>query len=174
MAKKIKKSTIRKLSKTWPGLLVLLFIFGYQYFQDNRPITPGERIVVTLDKCVDGDTAWFNISGNSTKVRFLYVDTPESTNEIQPYGKEATAFVEDKLSHALTIELETNIDGEQFDKYGRMLAWVFVDGKLLQEELAENGYVKKYYDYGYKYTYSKDIKQADQRAKDSKVGIYSE
>lgn len=172
--KKIKKSTIRKLSKTWPGLLVLILLFGYQYYQENQPITPGERMVVTLEKCVDGDTAWFDINGTSTKVRFLYIDTPESTNEVQPYGKEAASFAEEKLSNATTIELETNVDGEQYDKYDRMLAWIFVDGKLLQEEIAANGYVKKYYDYGYEYTYSKEIEKANQDAKEKKLGLYSE
>lgn len=172
--KKIKKSTIRKLSKTWPGFFILLLIFGYQYYQDNKAIEPGQRIEVTLDRCVDGDTAWFIIDGESTKVRFLYIDTPESTNEIQPYGKEAADFVASKLENASMISLETNIDGDQYDKYGRMLAWVFVDGELLQKEVAKHGYVKKYYDYGYEYTYKKEIEEANQKAKQNKIGIYQD
>ena len=92
-----------------------------------------------MDKCVDGDTAWFNIDGESTKVRFLYIDTPESTNQVEPYGKEASDYTQTQLTNAKKIELELNEDGETEDKYGRMLAWVFVDGELLQEKLARAG-----------------------------------
>ena len=96
MAKKIKltKKQRNKLSKSWLGIIVILMIFGYNFYQDHKTIEPGKRFEVTLDKCVDGDTAWFNVDGKKTKVRFLYIDTPESTNEIEPYGKEASEYTE--------------------------------------------------------------------------------
>lgn len=109
-----------------------------------------DAIIVGLDKCVDGDTAWFNIDGERTKVRFLYVDTPESTNTTEPYGKEASEFTCNLLTNAELLTLE--YDGNTTDKYGRTLAWVWVNDLLVQEELAKNGYVEKVYDYGsYKY-----------------------
>ena len=48
-----------------------------------------EKQEVTLDKCVDGDTAWFILDGNKIKARFLAIDTPESTTKVEEYGKEA-------------------------------------------------------------------------------------
>lgn len=170
--KKLSKSTMNKLTKSWIGMLIVIGFLGFQYYQQNQPINPGERFEVTLDKCVDGDTAWFIFKGESIKVRFLFIDTPESTSTVEPYGEEASKFVETKLSNAKTIELELNKDGDQYDKYNRMLAWVFVDDKLLQEEIAINGYVEKFYDYGYKYTYKSKIVDANNLAKDNKVGIY--
>ena len=54
-----------------------------------------------------------------------------------------------------------------------MLAWVFVDGELLQEKLAREGLVEKFYDYGYDYTYKQEIIAADNQAKEEHLGIYN-
>ena len=125
---------------------------------DNQNVTTpvnNNIIEVTLNKTIDGDTAKFNINGEVKTVRFLFIDTPEYTKTKEPFGKEATEFTSNLLNNATKIELE--YDGAKTDKYNRELAWVFVTDKnnnrlLLQEELAKNGLVEKYYDYGnYKY-----------------------
>ena len=170
MARKRRK---KKIFKSVMSLLVLIVVAGYQLLYGQGEVEKGESFEVTLSKTVDGDTAWFLVDGQDTKVRFLYIDTPESTNEIEPYGKEASKFVAQKLTQAQKIELELNSDGDQYDKYDRMLAWVFIDGKLLQEEIAREGYCKKFYDYGYQYTYKEDIIKADEQAREEKKGIYS-
>ena len=84
MVKKIKmtKRQYRKLSKSWLGIIVILGILGFNFYQEYKPVSGSERFEVTLDQCVDGDTAWFDIDGKRTKVRFLYIDTPESTNQM--------------------------------------------------------------------------------------------
>lgn len=176
MVKKIKmtKRQYRKLSKSWLGIIVILGILGFNFYQEYKPASGSERFEVTLDQCVDGDTAWFDIDGKRTKVRFLYIDTPESTNQIEPYGKEASDYTKEQLSNANTIELELNSDGDSEDKYGRLLAWVFVDGELLQKKLAQEGLVEKFYDYGYDYTYSELIINADKEARVENRGIYSQ
>lgn len=93
---------------------------------------------VTLDKCTDGDTAQFTSGGTNFSVRFLGIDTPESTYRIDPWGKEASAYTCDKLENATTIVLEA--DGDRQDGYGRYLAWVWYDGRLLNLELVEQAY----------------------------------
>lgn len=56
---------------------------------------------VTLYKSIDGDTAHFNTSSGSTlKARFYGIDTPESTGDIQPYGKQAKWYTADILEEA--------------------------------------------------------------------------
>lgn len=127
----------------------------------------GKKFTVKVTKCVDGDTAWFSKVG---KARFLYVDTPESTNKIQPYGKTTSKYVCSKLKKAKKIQLQ--YDGTKKDKYGRTLVWVWTDGKLLQKELIKKGYVRGFYDYG-NYSYEKDLKKAHATAKKKKVGIWS-
>lgn len=77
------------------------------------------------------------------------------------------------MTNAAKIELELNVDGDSKDKYGRLLAWVFVDGDLLQEQIAREGLVEKFYDYGYDYTYKNEIIEAANSAKSMRKGIYS-
>ncbi len=56
---------------------------------------------VTLKSSIDGDTAHFTTSTGATlKARFYGVNTPESTGEIQEYGKEASNFTKKKLEEA--------------------------------------------------------------------------
>lgn len=125
-------------------LIIFILFFG---------INVNAKEIVTLNKCVDGDTAWFNINGEKIKARFLAIDTPESTNKIEPYGKEASEFTCNLLKNAKKIEIEYDENSDKFDKYDRHLVWVFVDDELLQNIIVKEGYADVKYLYGdYKYT----------------------
>lgn len=93
---------------------------------------------VTLSRCTDGDTAQFSTGSNTFAVRFLGIDTPESTYRLDPWGKAASSYTCDKLTNASTIVLES--EGEKTDGNDRYLAWVWYDGKLLNLELVEQAY----------------------------------
>jgi endonuclease YncB( thermonuclease family) len=94
---------------------------------------------VTLFSCVDGDTAVFRTNGQNIRVRFLGIDTPESTGKLDPWGKAASAYVCDRLENATTIVLEG--EGDIIDTTGtRYLAWIWVDGRLLNLEILEQAY----------------------------------
>ena len=56
--------------------------------------------------------------------------------------------------------------------YQRKLVWLFVDGKLLQEELAKEGLVEDVYDNGGNYRYKSRILKAIMEAKINQKGIY--
>lgn len=147
-------------------LLILVMLFGCSPVVEQPTQETGSRTVVTLDRCIDGDTAGFYPIG---KARFLYIDTPEIYPEMQDFGQEAADYTCEALSDASVIQIE--YDGRREDDYGRQLVWVWVDGRLLQEELAEMGYVKKLYDYG-DYRYEKRVNDAIKDAKKNKAGIY--
>ena len=70
---------------------------GHDFFEDGI----GE---CTLKSPIDGDTAHFySIEHNNTEVlkaRFYGIDTPESTGNVQPYGKKASNFTKEKLLNA--------------------------------------------------------------------------
>jgi len=126
--------------------------------------------------CVDGDTIKVKIKKEVKTVRMLAIDTPESVkpeSKIEYYGKEAGEYTCKKIKKANKIELEYDPNSDKEDKYGRVLAWVFVDGKLLQQELVAKGYAKVAYLYGdYKYT---DILKVEQeKASVKSIGIWDE
>ncbi|BDG45991.1 thermonuclease family protein [Parageobacillus sp. KH3-4] len=129
----------------------------------------GKKYPAKLVTCIDGDTARFMVNGREYTTRFLFIDTPESTIQIEPYGKEASRFTCSRLSRG-NITLET--DGNTlFDKYHRLLAWVWIGDKLLQEEIAKVGLVEDFYDYG-DYKYEDRIRAAMDEAKQSGAGMY--
>lgn len=136
-------------------------------------IYASEKIEVTLNKCVDGDTAWFMLHDEMIKVRFLAIDTPESTNKIEPFGKEASNYTCTLLTNAKKIEIEYDKNSEKLDKYNRHLAWIFVDTQLLQDLIIQEGLGEVKYLYGdYKYTAVLEASQVV--AKTKKIGIWQD
>lgn len=147
----------------------MLAAIGKAGYPLGQQLETGNTYEATLEKCVDGDTAHFKINNRIYKTRFLYIDTPESTNSIEPFGAEASEFTCSFL-HGGTITLET--DGtELFDKYERLLAWVWVGQQLHQEEITKVGLVEDFYDYG-DYRYEDKIIKAMEYAQRNSVGLY--
>ena len=72
----------------------------------------------------------------------LGVDTPEVVDPRKPvqcFGHEASAFTKARLvGQRVTLEL----DAEPRDKYGRLLAYVIVDGHRFDDELLARGYAR--------------------------------
>lgn len=135
-----------------------------------------EKVEVKFVESVDGDTAQFNMDGETIKVRFLAVDTPESvhpTKEVQAYGVEASNFTKEKLKNAKTIELEFDNNSDKTDKYGRYLAWIWIDGELLQNLLIKEGLAKVAYLYA-DYKYTSILQESEKIAKEAKVGIWED
>ena len=100
---------------------------------------------VTLTRFVDGDTIAVNTGSQNITIRFLGIDTPETSGKVEPWGMEASRFVEEKLSGAYSIVLTA--EGDRIDSTGnRYLAWVWYqsdpqsDYRLLNLEEIEMAY----------------------------------
>ena len=131
---------------------------------------------VRLSKCVDGDTFRVLLDDKEYTVRMLAIDTPESVKantEVDYYGKESSEYTCKKLTNAKIIELEYDEKSDKFDKYDRLLAWVFIDNKLLQEKLVELGYAKVAYLYD-DYKYTDILKKKQELASAKNLGIWNE
>jgi len=148
----------------------LLFLF----FSPISVLAADDYDVVTLSNCVDADSARFMLDKVEVKVKFMGIDS--STIIYDNFNDEIDgSLVKDYVCSILTnakeikIEYEPNIARE--DKYGRVNAWVFIDGVLLQKHLVELGYSKVAYLYD-EYKYGDELKSAEQVAKENKIGIW--
>lgn len=83
-------------------------------------------------RVVDGDTL---VCKDGRYIRLLQIDAPEKK---QPDGPAAKAGLEWLVSEH-TVRLE--FDKRKTDKYGRTLAYVWLDQLLVNEELARQGLV---------------------------------
>jgi micrococcal nuclease len=131
---------------------------------------------VKVDFCADGDTANFIVGNQKHKTRFLAVNTPEKDpqlREVEPWGNYASKFTKDALNNADEIILELDADSDVFDKYGRLLAWVWLDGKLLNYVLVDESLANVAYLYG-DYKYTDELQDIEAVRKKQKKRIWGE
>ena len=115
------------------------------------PNSDRAHATVTVKTFVDGDTTHFNIDhpafdGGVLKARYLGVNTPESTGQIEPWGKKASNFTKETLSKATSIIVESDTATWNPDSTGdRFLVWVWYktaemeDYRCLNLEILQNG-----------------------------------
>lgn len=109
----------------------------------GRSFFQGGVSVATNPGHIDGDTTNFTIGSQRISIRYLGIDTPESTAVIQPWGKAASAFVKQQLDAAVANNVEIRLEAESqgTDSTGnRYLGWVWIGDRLLNLEILENAY----------------------------------
>lgn len=95
-------------------------------------------------RVVDGDTIDVVLQGRTERVRLIGIDTPESVDPRQPvqcFALEASAFAARRLQ-GRTVELE--FDVERRDRYGRLLAYVWLGDELFNRTLVRRGFAQVY------------------------------
>lgn len=126
------------------------------------------RLICT--RVVDGDTI---ILSNGEKVRLIGVDTPETVRPNYPveyYGKEASAFTK-KMAEGKPVRLE--YDWQQRDKYGRLLAYVYLmDGTFINAEIIQQGYGHAYTRFPFKFL--DQFRQYEKEAREAKRGLWAD
>lgn len=132
---------------------------------------------VKFNSCIDGDTIKVSLKDKVYTVRMLAVNTPEtgysSNTKKEYYGEEASKYTCDRIKKAKNIQLEYDSKSDEYDKYGRLLAWVFLDGKLLQEDLVRLGYAKVAYLYD-DYKYADRLKEIQEETSAKGIGVWNE
>lgn len=124
-------------------------------------------------RVIDGDTIEIEMAGKAEKVRLIGVNTPESVHPDEsknvPFGKVASDFTKAALE-GKNVVLEYDVTPR--DKYGRILAYVWVDGKMFNKTLLENGMAEVK-------TYPPDVKYVDdftrlqETARSAKAGMWA-
>ena len=154
------------MKKLVVGIITFLLFINVSYALDE----------VKLSKCVDGDTIKVKIDNKEYTVRMLAIDTPESVHpekKVEYYGKAASEYTCNIVSNAKKIELEYDSGSDKTDKYDRLLAWVIVDGELLQDKLVSLGYAKVAYLYG-DYKYTSLLEEHQELASAKNLGIWNQ
>ncbi|OAH57791.1 MULTISPECIES: thermonuclease family protein [Bacillaceae] len=134
---------------------------------------PVGLIAATVIRVVDGDTIKVTMDGKEETVRLILVDTPETKHPqkgVQPFGPEASAFTTEQLA-GKEVKIEPGI--EERDRYGRLLAYVYVAGdKMFNKMLLEKGLARvAVYPPNTQYLDEFEKIQAD--AKSKAIGIWS-
>ena len=96
----------------------------------------------TVTRIVDGDTIHVRVDGHIEKVRYIGVNTPEvhHPRKGEEPGGRAAADVNRGLVAGRHVRLE--LDAQSRDRYGRLLAYVWVDDTMVNAELVRRGYAQ--------------------------------
>jgi micrococcal nuclease len=122
-----------------------------------------------VERVIDGDT--IVLDGN-VRVRLIGVDTPETKHPhkpVEPLGPEATEFTRSLVDDR---EVRLEFDRERRDRYGRVLAYVYVDGKLLNEEIIRAGFSRAETRYKFDRAMALRFQRAEEEAREAGRGIW--
>jgi micrococcal nuclease len=103
-------------------------------------LRPGHSQDATVTRVYDGDTIEALVSGRSEKIRYIGIDTPEmddSRPAVLEMARDA-ARANRELVGGRTVRLE--LDVQERDRYGRLLAYVWLGDTLVNEWLVREGY----------------------------------
>lgn len=118
-----------------PGLLALVvaaWLLG--------GCTEGEGGSATVVAVQDGDSLVVRLaSGREERVRLIGIDAPERGQGV--WAERARGFAR-RQAGGRTVRLE--LDLETHDRYGRLLAYVWIEDRLLNEELLRAGLARLY------------------------------
>jgi len=116
-------------------------------------------------KCVavtDGDTIKVMHESTAEKIRLYGIDCPERK---QPFGTKAKQF-----AAALVFGNIVEVKPLGKDRYGRTIAWVYVNDVCLNEELLKAGLAWHYK----RYSKEKNFAILEAEARSKKIGLWSD
>jgi endonuclease YncB( thermonuclease family) len=117
----------------------------------------------------DGDTV---VLTTGQRVRYIGLNAPEidhKDQKAQPYGYQAKSINKELV---LSGKIRLEYDTERFDRYGRLLAYVFLDdGTFLNTRLLQAGSAF-YLHHKPNLKYSQSLLKAQQEAMDLKKGLW--
>jgi micrococcal nuclease len=128
-------------------------------------------VVARVTRVVDGDTIDVELEGETVRIRYIGMDTPETVDPGSPvecYGPQAgernQALVEGRI-----VELEKDVS--ETDRFGRILRYVYVDGLMVNEELVLGGFANVA-TFPPDVTYQERFAAAETQAREARRGLW--
>jgi len=136
----------------------------------TAPPSPTTAVAAGLDPArvidvIDGDTI---VIEGGERVRYIGIDTPESTNQQQCFGDEAAERNRELVAGRM-VGLERDVS--ERDRFGRLLRYVYVGDVFVNELLVRDGYAAPS-------TFPPDVKYqerfraAERAARDRAAGLW--
>jgi micrococcal nuclease len=159
-------------------------------FNDNFDfIQTHEHFYGKVVKVVDGDTVYVVAeNGTKYKIRLLGVDTPETyiknnpheyfvdentpitnTTYLKLWGYKATDFAKNMLENKTVIVVFDN-KAPKKGKYGRYLAYIFINNTNFNEELLKYGYARVYIS---NFELKEEFIKIEKEAKMYRIGLWN-
>ena len=181
-----------KLSPKTAGMLVFVVVLVCgligSLVLDGIPLSSKTKASITegvwpVVRVVDGDTLVIgdaNDRAQQYNVRLIGADTPEvvkPNTPVEPFGPEASEFTKQKIAETKNV-VRIAFDGDQTDKYNRVLAMVYLqmpDGQevWLNELLIREGLARAQTQYRYSKGAKDAFQKAETEARNAKRNLWS-
>lgn len=119
-----------------------------------------------VTRVIDGDTIEVRLEGQTVRVRYIGIDTPETDERFYEQATLANATLVD----GKTVTLFRDVS--ETDRYGRLLRYVFVGDVFVNYELIRQGYA-------FASTYPPDVacavpfSEAEHLARTERIGLWA-
>ena len=160
---------------------VVISLFYEDKIFDTYSYNPNKKVenqtwTVKVYSVLDGDTFRFRKEdGTLQSVRLLWADAPESNKTrfrtTECFGLEAKKYLTELLKNK-NVRLEFDDSQEQIDLYGRYVAYVYLDGELINQKMISEGYAKEY-TFKTAYQFQKEFQKSEQDARTHQKGLRS-
>jgi len=110
----------------------------------------------------DGDTISVLHEGRAVKIRLYGIDCPEKR---QAFGQKAKIFTS-QMAFGKVVE----VDPVTRDRYGRIVAWVHVGGRCLNEEILRAGYAWHFK----RFSRDRHLAELESQARAARAGLWGD
>lgn len=147
---------------------LVLFFCIVSIAAQTSPVDKGTVVVV-----YDGDTVKVRFdNGSEQRARLIGIDSPEIADSAGGTQLEALLAKRFTFHHLFRKRVELGYDRERVDKYGRLLVYVWIEGRLFNEFILEQGFARVYL----KFPFSKRDRfvRTQQKAREQGRGFWKE
>lgn len=135
-----KKGKRQREMKILIVLILVLILLNYSALDRHLKNFLNTDETIFVERVIDGDT--IEAENRNESIRLLGINTPERGEFLYA---EARQFLESRiLNETVTLKFGR----ERHDKYGRVLAYVFLGNRNINLELVENGFANYYFPSG--------------------------
>ncbi len=161
---KSKKGVIKV--KILKRVLFILFISTIFFAASSKPKSTLQKFFIVL-RIVDGDTIVVSYHGKKEHVRLLRINTPEK--DFYGYKQAKKAMKKLVAGKGIRLEFENTLER---DKYGRILAYVWVDDLHVNVEMVRLGW-SRFWTRSGEGKYAVEFRQAEKEAMEGAQGLWS-
>ena len=116
-------------------------------------------------KVLDGDSIRVKRAGKVYEIRLYGIDTPEYK---QPFGKKAGRLTRRMLLHKNVVVQPVDVD-----HYGRIVALVSRNGRLVNQELVRQGAAWLYPRYCTRQPLCRELRKEERQAREQHLGLWA-
>ena len=158
----------------WAAALAALAVGGCATEEPVADRDPAAERSGPVVRVIDGDTIKVELDGRLQTVRLVGIDSPESGRPQTPVecGSKQAGTALRRLLLNRQVALLRDPTQDAVDKYGRVLAYVEVDGRDAGEAMVASGWAKAYVYRGVEFSRVGAYRAAESAAANRRAGVH--